>query len=137
MELFKPINGTCPFCNGPVNVIEGMVYDYTCDKNGYPNNLNQEQYRVTAYCKKCNKQLYAIPNNFGSGYSIYPVNILTSPFSYNNSSKRISVLAETFLENCEENPFANIEDGYYEQNISNISLPSILESILESEDILF
>ena len=135
MELFKPINGTCPFCNGPVNVIEGMVYDYTCDKNGYPNNLNQEQYRVTAYCKKCNKQLYAIPNNFGSGYSIYPVNILTSPFSYNNNSsmKRISVLAETFLENCEVNPFTNIENGYYEQNISNVSLPSVLES----EDIPF
>jgi hypothetical protein len=43
-SLFRNLDGRCPECNGPVNIVEGMVYDYTLDREGLPNFLNSESY---------------------------------------------------------------------------------------------
>ena len=47
-SLFQKLNGQCPYCYGTVNIVEGMVYDYTLDKDGIPAYLNSEEYRVAA-----------------------------------------------------------------------------------------
>ena len=108
-NVFRKLDGRCPTCNGPVNIVEGMVYDYTLDREGLPNFLNTESYKVAGYCEKCKKSLFVAPNNKG-GYTVYPDNpaipdLIMSLGKYGRSS----VLGIKLLES-EENPFWNIVD---------------------------
>ena len=110
-KLFQPLNGNCPYCGGIVNIVEGMVYDYTLDKEGLPSFLNSEQYRVAAYCTTCKKCLFVAPNNAG-GYTVYPDNNAIPMMIhsvYTDKHHRSSALGIKLLE-CEDNPFTNILD---------------------------
>lgn len=134
MELFNEVNGCCPFCGNKVNIIEGMIFEYNLNKEGYPENLISERYKVTAYCKYCNRQLFAYPNG-SSGYNVYPYDpgfILEKLNTiYKDSVPRISITANKILESTstEINPFVNVRD-YLE------SAEGEKETILE-EDIPF
>lgn len=120
-HLFKEIGGRCPFCDGLVNLIEGMVLDYNLDENGYPEVLNTESYRIAAYCINCAKQLTAMPNGMG-GYNVYPINIMDnlrmleligiSPY------ERISVISNKILNSTdsEVNPFTNVRQTLIDNN---------------------
>lgn len=117
MELFQELNGCCPHCGREVNIVEGMVYDYTLNKDGVPNYLNSEEYRVAAYCKNCNTPLIALPNTNG-GYTIYPINIgvmnqiksLHDIFGVPTKTSRSSALGIRLLESEEINPFTNVKE---------------------------
>lgn len=113
MELFQELNGCCPYCGKEVNIIEGMVYDYTLDKDGNPNFLNSEEYRVAGYCKTCSRCLYVAPNNRG-GYTVYPDNnaipiMLHNVYSSLDIQQRTSALGIRLLES-DSNPFTNIDN---------------------------
>lgn len=112
-KLFQPLNGACPHCNGTVNIIEGLVYDYTLDKEGLPEFMNSEEYRVAAYCKRCEKCLFVAPNSVG-GYTVYPDNnaipmMLHQAYARDGRLGRSSILGIKLLEK-EDNPFINICD---------------------------
>lgn len=134
MELFNEVNGCCPFCGNKANIIEGMIFEYNLNKEGYPENLISESYKVTAYCKYCSRQLFAYPNGSG-GYNVYPYDpgfILEKLNTvYKDSIPRISITANKILESTstEINPFVNVRD-YLE------SAEEEKETILE-EDIPF
>lgn len=114
MNLFQEMNGCCPHCGKEVNIVEGMVYDYTLDSDGTPKYLNSEQYKVAAYCKYCNSPLLAIPNTNG-GYTVYPFDIgvmgqiksLYEIFGVPTKTQRSSALGIRLLETEETNPFVN------------------------------
>lgn len=118
MELFTELSGCCPFCGGVVNVIEGMVYDYTLDEYGYPKYLNEENYKVTGYCKRCSKQLYVLPNSM-EGYTVYPVNTMHAIMELDlmGLNTRISVLGNKILSSNDDsiNPFVNTRTSYDEE----------------------
>lgn len=109
-SLFQKLNGQCPYCHGVVNIVEGMVYDYTLDKDGIPTYLNSEEYRVAAYCKRCERCLYVAPNANG-GYTVYPDNPAIPYLLHTvyRDNKRSSALAIKLLE-TEDNPFVNIDE---------------------------
>ena len=107
-RLFQSLNGKCPYCGGKVNIVEGMVYEYTLGYSGEPNNLESESYRVAAYCKKCSKCLFVMPNESG-GYTVYPepdkVNV--QRLIQRDKVLRSSVLGNTLMDG---NPFHSEED---------------------------
>ena len=114
VKLFQPLGGLCPHCGNPVNIVEGLVYDYTLDEDGNPNMLNSESYKVAAFCKHCCEGLYVEPNDHG-GYTVYPdfnaitshISMLNSVFGdYTNLNRRSSALAVRLLES-DNNPFVN------------------------------
>lgn len=110
MKLFNNLGGCCPYCGNKVNVIEGMVFEYNLNKDGYPEYLDSEHYKITCYCKHCCVQLFALPNNNG-GYTVYPDNpmdILMKLDSFN--AKRISVIGNNILSSTDAqvNPFVNV-----------------------------
>jgi hypothetical protein len=108
-SLFRNLDGRCPECNGPVNIVEGMVYDYTLDREGLPNFLNSESYKVAGYCEKCKKCLFVAPNSNG-GYTVYPDNPAIPDLIANfGNHGRSSALGIRLLES-EENPFWNITE---------------------------
>ena len=108
-RLFQKLDGSCPYCGGIVNIVEGLVYEYTLDKDGLPYFLNSEQYKVAAYCKHCDKCLYVLPNNAG-GYTVYPdyIDINTLVRSLDKDEHHcLSALGNKFIES-EDNPFITI-----------------------------
>lgn len=112
-ELFKYLGGCCPHCDGEVNIVEGMVFDYTLDKDGNPKYLNSEEYKVAAYCKRCEKCLYVAPNGQG-GYTVYPYDSAIPYMLYeanrgSDKIKRSSLMGIKLLE-TDGNPFVNITD---------------------------
>lgn len=112
-NLFQILDGRCPYCGNIVNIVEGMVYDYTLDIHGNPYRLNSEQYKVAAYCKRCEKCLYVAPNEAG-GYTVYPDNpaipaMLHALYNSSDVPKRSSALGIRLLER-EDNPFVNLTD---------------------------
>lgn len=107
MSLFVFLGSTCPYCNGPVNIVEGMVYEYTLDTAGTPNRLESEQYKVAGYCRACEKELIIIPNIRG-GYSALPITSESRMLLMDKiHSKRVSLLGNKLIE-AEDNPFTNI-----------------------------
>lgn len=120
--IYKQLNGCCPFCGNNVNIVEGMVYEYELNDDGYPNHLDAEHYKVGCYCKHCNRQLYVFPNNNG-GYTIYPLNPLNSMYQFNNfsSSKRLSIISNKILSSTDEgiNPFTNVVE--YNNSLEDLS----------------
>lgn len=138
--LFKEINGTCPFCGGNVNIIEGMVFDYCCNKEGIPETMFTEHYKVAGYCVSCNNQVYPVPNKLG-GYYMYPVDILGfmdkhGYFDDENTRERLSVISSIILDSTstEINPFTNIRE--YNESIDNDSSNKdcLVECVIESTD---
>ena len=130
-EVFKLVNGCCPYCNSRVNIIEGMVFDYLLDKDGYPEELNEEQYRITAYCPNCAVQLFPLPNGDGT-YRIYPqfakpiIERSLILFGRNDHSiKRISVLGESFMSG-EDNPFTNTKPKELPEDV-------VVDGLIEDE----
>lgn len=108
MDLFTKIDGTCPYCRGPVDIIESSLYDYTLDKDGFPNKLNHLMYKVAAYCLHCNIQLMAIPH-FGK-YMIYPT-FIDAEFVLDPNRKESAALVSAKLLECDEtNPFVNTNE---------------------------
>ena len=109
-NLFKRLNGSCPYCGNQIGIVEGMVFDYDIDYDGYPVYLNSESYRVAAYCNECNKCLFVTPNDKG-GYTVYPDNPAIPPMLYNiykdKDFQRSSVFGMKLLES-KDNPFTNI-----------------------------
>lgn len=104
MQLFAFLGSTCPYCNGEVSIVEGMVYEYTLDKCGIPNSLESEQYRVAGYCKNCEKELFIIPNIRG-GYSTLPLTSESRMLLMSKiESKRISLLGNKLMK-ADDNPF--------------------------------
>lgn len=120
--IYKQLNGCCPFCGNTVNIIEGMVYEYELDKDGYPNHLDAEHYKVGCYCDHCKRQLYVFPNNNG-GYTIYPLNPLHAMNQFNafSPSTRLSIISNKILSSTDENinPFTNIVD--YNNSLENLN----------------
>lgn len=116
--LYTQLNGCCPFCGNNVNIVEGMVYEYELDNNGYPNYLDAEHYKVACYCKHCNRQLYAFPNNKG-GYTIYPLNPMYTIHEFNAVlPTRISIISNKILSSTDEgiNPFINVIKSNLSEN---------------------
>jgi len=108
-NLFMHINGQCPYCNGPVNIVEGLVFDYTLDNDGYPKILNTESYKVAGYCEKCAKELLIMPNDNG-GYNAYPpISGVDLVFQSNINNKRMSIFGNRLM-TSEDNPFINIAE---------------------------
>lgn len=110
-NMFRPYNGSCPYCGGIVNIVEGMVYDYTINRDGIPEFLHSENYRVAAYCMHCKKCLYVAPNSNG-GYTVYPDDkFVLAMFQdiYKDNTKRSSALGIKLLES-DGNPFVNLSD---------------------------
>lgn len=110
IALFNNLGGCCPYCGNKVNVIEGMVFEYNLDKNGCPEYLDSEHYKVTCYCKHCCKQLFALPNNNG-GYTVYPNNPMDILMKFDSfNAKRISLIGNGILSStdAEINPFINV-----------------------------
>jgi hypothetical protein len=125
-ELFREANGCCPFCGGEINLIEGMVFDYTLDKDGYPNYLNEEHYRISAYCKNCCKQLFVLPNG-NAGYYVYPVDInfvIEALEAVTHSNYRLSIISDKILSssNSDLNPFTNIRQQIEEEKEDSTDL---------------
>lgn len=124
-KLFRRINGRCPYCEGEVNIVEGMVFDYILDEDGIPKYLNSEEYKVAGYCRNCKRALYVLPNTCG-GYNVYPNDaICTSPYML-NSIKRVSAFGIKLLES-EDNPFVNATSDIPNQNLE-------YKIVIEDED---
>ena len=114
-KLFLHGSTTCPYCNGNINIVEGLVYDYSLDSSGMPNNLHTESYKVIGYCKACSTPLIIIPNNEG-GYTAYPemagIDLLISDVLRN---KRSSIFGNKLLE-ADNNPFINATESILEDD---------------------
>lgn len=131
-DLFRQVGGYCPYCGGKVNIIEGMVFDYTINESGYPELSNEEQYKVTAYCLNCNRQLIAFPNGMNE-YSIYPqMNSRLKLIMLNSLNKQhCSITANKLL------AVTKLEDNPFLINASYNSLNNTENKELCEEDIPF
>lgn len=115
MNMFIEFDGSCPYCGGEINIIENMMYNYSIDNNGVPNNLFEEKYITQAYCTQCNNSMVAVAESDGDTvkYKVYPSEIGQYIYNYERkhncfNDSRASVLSHLVMDK-KVTPFSNVK----------------------------
>ena len=66
LELFKPIDGRCPYCGGEhIHILESSISGFRLGKDGCPEQLESETYSLCGYCDTCKRSVYVEPDERG------------------------------------------------------------------------
>lgn len=145
-NVFHRIGSTCPFCGNTVCIVEGMVYEYSMSKHGYPDNLLTEEYKVVGYCPSCHNPVYVLPDH--GKYLVYPYPVIDEIEKYNavlgkpTNQTRVSLLGQNYMTDIDNNPFTNVVNALadeMDQAIDDWSskkdIINEFEEALKSEDV--